>query len=156
MFEQHDVSRRIISSFILYDDVLATTCSIGFGYPFGGLWGKPHVSWCTPLTPNCNFMFPSYEMNMEENKWLVKHLLFLILMQVKDALRWLHGWKYDSLFGCHLATCFHCTLLPYIADMLMFRGSFGWRVGLRLNMPIGSMILPTLHVVNLGGTMGKP
>lgn len=79
-FEQHDVSRRMISSCILYDDVLAVTCSIYFGYLFGGLWGKPHDSWCTPLTLYCNFMFPSYEMTVAENKWLVKHLLFLILM----------------------------------------------------------------------------
>ena len=76
LFEQHDVARRIIPSCILYDDVLVATCSIDFGYLFGGFWGKPHDSWCAPLTPQCIFMFPSYEMTMAANKWLVKHLLF--------------------------------------------------------------------------------
>ena len=88
---------------------------------------RSYYSWCAPLTPHCNFMFSSYEMTMAANKWLVKHFSFLILMQAKDALRWFYEWKYDSLSGCHLATCFHCTLLQYIADMLMFRGSFEWR-----------------------------
>ena len=86
LFEQHDVSRRIISSCILYDVVLAATCSIDFGYLFGGLWGKPHDSWCEPLTPHCIFMFPSYEMTVVAKKWLGKHLLIFFLMQAKDAL----------------------------------------------------------------------
>ena len=80
LFEQHGVTRRNISSCILYDDVLAATCSIDFGYPFDELWGKPHDSWCAPLTPYCNFMFSSYEMTVVAKKWLEKNLLFLILM----------------------------------------------------------------------------
>ena len=44
LFEQHDITRILISSCILYDDVLAATCNIDFGYPFDGLWGKPHDS----------------------------------------------------------------------------------------------------------------
>ena len=80
LFEHHDVSRRIISSCILYDDVLAAFCSIDIGYLIGGLWEKPHDSWCAPLTPNCIFMIPSYGMTVVEKKWLGKHLLFFILM----------------------------------------------------------------------------
>ena len=89
--------QEYLFSYILYNDVLAATYNIDFGYPFDGLWGKPHDSWCAPLTPYCNFMFPSYEMTVAENKWLVKNFLFHILMQEKDALRWFHGWDYDSL-----------------------------------------------------------
>ena len=67
LFEEHDVSRIIISSCILYDDVLVATCSIDFGYLNGGLWGKPHTSWCAPFTPHYISMFPSYEMTVAEN-----------------------------------------------------------------------------------------
>ena len=122
LLEQHDVSRRVSSSYILYDDVLAATCSIDFGYPFDELWGKPYVSWCAPMTPYCDFMFSSYEMTMAENKWLVKHLLILILMQAKGALRWFHERDQDSLFGCQLTTCFYCIFLPCIADVFLFKG----------------------------------
>ena len=157
MFEQHDVSRRIISSCILFDDVLAATCSIDFVYLSGGLWGKPHDSWCAPLTPHCIFMFPSYEMTVVANKWLVTHLLFFVLRQAWNALRWFLMWNYDSLFGCHLVAYFHSTFLPYIADMFILMGSFVWRVEFEMDMPIGSMILPILHVVcfrrNNGHTM---
>ena len=125
LHEQNIVPRRVIPSCILYSNVLAAFCSIEIGYLIGGWWGKPHDSWCAPLTPYCNFMFWSYEMTVAANKWLVKHLLFLILKQAKDALRWFHEWNYDSLSGCHLETCSHCTLLPHIADMFMFSGSFG-------------------------------
>ena len=86
VFEQHNVTRRIISSCIWYDEVLAATCSFDLGYLFYCLWGKPHDSWCAPLTPYCNFIFSSYGIAMAENKWLEKHLLFLILMQEKGAL----------------------------------------------------------------------
>ena len=54
-------------------------------------------------------------------------MLFLILMQAKDALRWFHERDHDSLFGCHLATCFYCILLPCIVDVFFFKGSFVWR-----------------------------
>ena len=87
LFEQHDVTRRIIYSCILYDDVLVTTCSIDFGYLFYGLWGKPHDSWCAPLTPHCTFMILSYGMIVEEKKWLEGNLLFFVLRQARDALR---------------------------------------------------------------------
>ena len=86
LYEQHIVPRRVIPSCILYDDVLAATCSIDFGYLLGGLWGKPHDSWCAPLAPYFNFIFSSYGIAMVEKKWLEKHLLFLILMQAKGAL----------------------------------------------------------------------
>ena len=124
LFEQHDVSRRIVPSCMMYDDVLVVICSIDFGYLNGGLWGKPQDSWCAPLTPRCNFIFPSYDMIVAANQWFVKHLLFLILMQARDALCWFHEWNYDSLSGCHLTTCSHCIFLPYIFDMIMLMGSF--------------------------------
>ena len=155
LFEQHDVTRRDISFCILYDDVLVATCSTDFGYLFYELWRKPYVSWCAPMTPYCNFMFSSYEMTVAANKWLVKHLLFLILMQAKDALRWFHERDHDSLSGCYLETCSHCTLLPYIADMFMLMGSFIWRVQEVVEMPIGSMILPTLHVLHFRRNHGQ-
>ena len=113
----------LLSSCILYDDVLAATCSIDLGYLFDELWRKPYISWCAPMTPYCNFMFPSHEMTMEENKWLVKHLLILILMQAKGALRWFHERDQGSLSGCQLETCFYCILLPCIADVLLLKGS---------------------------------
>ena len=75
LYEQHIVPRGNIPSFILYD-VLVATCSIYFGYLNGGLWGKPHDSWCAPLTPHCTFIFTSYGMTVAEKKWLGKHLLF--------------------------------------------------------------------------------
>ena len=127
LFEQHDVTRRSIPSCILYDDVLVATCSIDLGYPFDELWGKPYVSWCAPMTPYCDFMFSSYEMTMAANKWLVKHLLILILMQAKGALRWFHERDHDSLSGCKLATSFYCILLPCISDVFFLEGSFVWR-----------------------------
>ena len=66
-------------------------------------------------------------------------------------------WNYDPPPGFHMETCFHWFLLPYIANILMFMGSFVWRVRQYLEVPIGSIILPTLHVVcfrrNNGQTM---
>ena len=46
-----------------------------------------------------------------------------------------------------METCFYWVLLPYIADVPMFMGSFVWRVGQDLEVPIWSMILPNLNVV---------
>ena len=107
--------------------MLAATCSIYFGYPFYELWEEPHDSWCAPLTPYYKFMFSSYEMIAAANKWLVKHLLILILMQAKGALHWFHERDHDSLSGCHLATSFYCIMLPCVADVFLFKGSFVWR-----------------------------
>ena len=151
------VLRRVIPSYALYYDVLEAKCSIDIGYLIGGLWGKPHDSWCAPLTPHCTFMFISYRMIVVGKKWLGEHLLLLVLMQARDALCQFHVWNYDPLSGCHMTACFHWFLLPCIADILMFMGSFIWRVLYELEMPIGSMIIPPLHVVcfrrNNGQTM---
>ena len=65
-YEKRVVLRRVIPSYTLYYDVLEAKCSIDIGYYFGGLWGKPHDSWCAPLTPHCIFMIPSYGMNVAE------------------------------------------------------------------------------------------
>ena len=80
------------------------------------------------------------------NKWLGEHLLLLVLMQARSALRWFHVWNYDPLSGCHMKNCFHWFLLPCIDDIFMILGSFVWRVGYDLEIPIGSVILPTIHV----------
>ena len=79
-YEQHIVPRRIIPSYILYNDVLEAICSIDIGYLTGGLWGKPHDFWCAPLTPLCTFMFIYCKMIVGENKWLEKHLFLFYLM----------------------------------------------------------------------------
>ena len=71
--EQHIVPRRIFSSFILYFHVLEAICSIDIGHSIGGLWERPHDSWCAPLTPHCTFMLLSYRMIVAANKWLGEH-----------------------------------------------------------------------------------
>ena len=95
-------------------------------------------------------------MIVEANKWLEKHLLFFDLMQEKDALRWFHVRNLEPLSGCHMTTCFYWLLLPWMADIFIFMGSFVWIVEYELEKPIGSMILPTLHVLVSGEKMGKP
>ena len=90
-------------------------------------------------------MMLSCKMIVVANKWLEKNLLLFDLMQA--ALHWFHVWNYDPLSGCHMAACSHLFLLPCIADISMFMGGFVWRVGYEMEMPIGSMILPTTHVV---------
>ena len=101
-------------------------------------------------------MIPSYEMTVAANKWLGKHLLFFVLMQEKDAPRWFHWWDYGPLSGCHMTACFYCILLPFTADNFIFMGSIVWRVTEVLEMPIGSVILPTLHVAYSGVNNGQP
>ena len=85
-YEKNFVPRRIIPSYILYYDVLEANCSIEVGYSIGGLWGKPHDSWCAPLAAHFTFMILSCRMIVEENKWLGGHLLFFFLRQARDAL----------------------------------------------------------------------
>ena len=46
-------------------------------------------------------------------------------------------------------------MLPYIADVSMYMGSFFWRVGYVMEMPIGSMILSTIHAVCFRRSNGK-
>ena len=89
-------------------------------------------------------------MIVEEKKWLEKNLLLFGLMQEKDALCWFHERNYDPLSGCHVTACFQL-FCPYIADVSMFMGSFVWRVGQEMEVPIGGIIL---HVSR--ETMGKP
>ena len=64
-------------------------------------------------------------------------------------------WNYDRLSGCHMETCFHWFLLPYVGDALMFMGRFVWRVAQELEIPIGSMILHTSHVACFRRNNGK-
>ena len=84
--------------------------------------------------------------------------MFLVdLMQARDALCRFLMRNYDSLFGFQLAACFHCLLLPHVADFCMIMGSTVGRFLEVLEVPSGSMILPTIHVVhfrrNHGPTM---
>ena len=155
-YEKHIVPRRIIPSWILYNDVLEAFCSIDIGYLIGGLWGKPHDFWCAPLTPFCTFMLISCKMIVAANKWLEKHLFLFDLMQARDALHWFLVWDLDTLSDCHVTTCFYWFLLPCIADFSFDMGSFVWKVGHELKMPIGSMILPTLHYSCFRGSNGQP
>ena len=120
--EQHIVPRRIIPSCILYYDVLEAICSIDVGHSSGGLWGMSHDSWCAPLAPNFTLKFPCCRMIVATNKWLEGHLLFFVLRQAGDALRWFHMWDYDPPPDCHMKTCFYLFLLPYIDDVLILMG----------------------------------
>ena len=79
LYEQHVVIRRVIPYYTLYYDLLEAKRSIEIGYPIGGLWGKPHDSWCAPLTPHFTFMILSCRMIVAAKKWLEGHLLFLDL-----------------------------------------------------------------------------
>ena len=153
-YEQHIVPRRIIPSCILYNDVLEAICNIEIGYLIGGLWERPHDSWCAPLAPNCTFMFMFCKMIVATYKWLEEHFLSFDLIQARDALCWFLVWDLDPLSGCHLATCSYCTMFPCIADMFIFMGRFIWRVGLRLRIPIGIMIILTIHVVHFRRSHG--
>ena len=155
LYDRHVVLRRTIPSHFLYYDVLGPICSTKIGYLMGGLWGKPHDSWCAPLTPHCIFIFPSYEMIVAETKWLERHLLFSGLMQARTALRWFHWWNYGPLSSCLMTTCFHCILLPCIADICTFMRSIIWSVLEVVEQPIGSMILPTLYVVHFRRNHGQ-
>ena len=76
--EQLDELRMITSPYAPYYDVIVAHCSNGSDYFHDGLWGKPHISRCASLAPNCTLMFSSYEMFVAEKKWLEKHLLFLV------------------------------------------------------------------------------
>ena len=87
LYEQHVVPRRIIPSYILYDDLLEANYIIEVGYCTGGLWGKPHDPWCAPLAPHFTFMILCCRMIVVANKWLKGHLLFFFLRQARDALR---------------------------------------------------------------------
>ena len=64
-------------------------------------------------------------------------------------------WNYDPPPGCNVATCFHLFFLPYIGDVPMFMGGFVGRVAQELEVLIGSMILPTLHVACFRRNNGK-
>ena len=79
LHEHHVVPRMIIPSFILYYDVIRANCSIEIGYYFGGLWGKPHDTWCAPLAPHFTFMILPCRMIVAEKKWLEKHLFLFYL-----------------------------------------------------------------------------
>ena len=79
LYEQHVVLRRVIYYYTLYYDVLEEKCSIDIGYPIGGLWGKPHDSWCAPLTAHFIFIILSYNMIVATKKWLERHVLLFVL-----------------------------------------------------------------------------
>ena len=112
--------------------------------------GKPHGFWCAPLAPKYAFMITSCRMNVAVNKWLQRHLLLSILRQANDALCWFHVWNYIS------PPCSHKFMLPCLAGGTLFRGSIVLKEENKLKMPIGSMILPTLHVYVSGGAMASP
>ena len=63
--------------------------------------------------------------------------------------------NYDPPPSCHVATCCHWFLLPYFGDALKFMGRFVWRVAQELEVPIGIMILPNLHVACFGRNNGQ-
>ena len=138
-----------------YYDVLVAHCSNGSGYFHDGLWGKPHTSWCAPLAPICTFMFSPYEMFVAARKWLGKHLLVLVLMQVRGALCWSHKWSSDPLSSCLMKTCFYCMLPPCIVDAYTFTRSTIARVLYILGQPIRSMILPIVYVLYCRRHHGK-
>ena len=100
-------------------------------------------------------MIPSCRMIVAEKKWLKRHFLFFVLRQERNALRWFHEWNYDPPPVCHMETCFHLFMLPYIDDVLMFMGSFFGRVAQELKVPIGSMILHTLYIACLRRNHGQ-
>ena len=78
---------------------------------------------------------------------MVGRTLVIVLFDVgKGTLHLFHGRNLDPLSGCHMTTCFYGFFLLCMADIFMFMGIFDWRVGLRLKMPVGSMILHTIHV----------
>ena len=128
LFEQHEVSRGLVPSCILYEDVLAVICSSEIGQSYGGWWRRPHDFWDASLAPNCVFMFSSYEMIMEAKNWLEKHLFISILIQEGGALRWSNEKSSEPLSSFHLTTRFHCILLPCIVDVCTFTGSTTLRV----------------------------
>ena len=66
---------------------------------------------------------------------------------------WFLVWDLDPLSSCHMTTCFYWVLLPCIVDVM---GSFVWRVEYDLKMPIGGMILLTLHDVCFQRSNGQP
>ena len=101
------------------------------------------------------FMIPYYRMIVAERKWLGKHLLVFVLRQARDSLCWFHVWNLDPLSSCHMITFSNWFLLPCIANIFIFTGSFVWRVEYELEMPIWSMILPNLHVVFFRRNNGK-
>ena len=121
--------------------VIEAICSIDVGNFICGLWGMPHDFWCAPLAPNVTFMISSCRMIVAEKKWLKIHLLPSILRQANDALRWFHAWNYIS------PPFSYKFMLPYVAGGMLFIGSTVLEEGNKLKIPIGSVILPTLHVV---------
>ena len=122
-------------------------CSNGSGYSYDGLWGKPHASWCAPLAPICFCMFKYYDMCVVEKNRLGKHLLFLVLIQVRGTLHWSHKWSSDPLSSCLMTACFHYIFPPCIVDVYTFTGSTTMRVLYILGQPIGSMTLPIAHAL---------
>ena len=64
-------------------------------------------------------------------------------------------WNYEPPPGFHISTCFHWFLLPYIDNVFMSMGSFAGRVAQELGVPIGSVILPTIHVSCFKRSNGK-
>ena len=54
-----------------------------------------------------------------------------------------------------METCFYWSLLPYIDDVLILMRSFVGRMAQELEVPIGSMILPTSYVAFFRRKNGK-
>ena len=73
-----------------------------------------------------------------------------------SALRRFHKWNYDPLSDCHMTTHSYFFLLPCVDEFSFYMWSLVWKVGYELEIPIGSMILPTFHVACFRRNNGQP
>ena len=79
-----------------------------------------------------------------------KTLVALYIEAGNDALNWFHAWDQIS------PPCSHKFMLPHVVDGTLFGGSIILKEENKLKIPIGSMILPTLHVVCFRRSNGQP
>ena len=84
-------------------------------------------------------------MTYAENVWWEGHLPHLDLMQVGDALRWLHMWDFDPSPQAQVSVCIYVILLPYLDDIVvLFMGLYGGRMG-SFYVPHGMELLYVPH-----------
>ena len=134
--------------------VMIATSSLDFGYFCDGCGGSHMLHGVHHWHQMVFHAYILWGDVVAANKWLVQHLLLVMLRQAKRhyAGSMCGIWNHSPVVIWQLVSIAYCSLC--IPDVVYLLRSTIW-IALYVQA-IGSMILPIIHVYVAGDTMGKP